>query len=204
MRLTFSTDYALRLLMLVGLESDRLVTIEEVADRFGISKNHLMKVAYQLGQAGYLETVRGRNGGLRLGRAPSQIVVGEVVRKIEPDFAVVECENPEGYCRIAPSCTLRSAMPEAVQAFLEKLDEYTLEDLLRPKFKLRQLLGVDQKAGSAQIDKKLLSEKKVHQAAAAVRMQNEVFTRGYTNDRRLRSWGSCRVELGSRPSPGHD
>src|SRR6266446_9146073 len=81
MRLTFSTDYALRLLMLVGLEPDRLVTIEEVADRFGISKNHLMKVAYQLGQAGYLETVRGRNGGLRLGKAPSQIVVGEVVRR---------------------------------------------------------------------------------------------------------------------------
>jgi Rrf2 family transcriptional regulator, nitric oxide-sensitive transcriptional repressor len=68
MRLTFSTDYALRLLMLVGLEPQRLVTIEEVADRFGISKNHLMKVAYQLGQAGYLETVRGRNGGLRLGK----------------------------------------------------------------------------------------------------------------------------------------
>ena len=99
MRLTFSTDYALRLLMLVGLEIDRLVTIEEVADRFGISKNHLMKVAYQLAQAGYLETVRGRNGGLRLAKAPSQIVVGAVVGEIEPDFAVVECENPGGYCR---------------------------------------------------------------------------------------------------------
>jgi Rrf2 family nitric oxide-sensitive transcriptional repressor len=145
MRLTFSTDYALRLLMLVGVETDRLVTIEEVADRFGISKNHLMKVAYQLGQAGYLETVRGRNGGLRLGKAPSQIVVGEVVRKIEPDFAVVECETPAGYCRIAPCCTLRSAMREAVRAFLGKLDQYTLEDLVRPKRQLRQLLGVDHK-----------------------------------------------------------
>jgi Rrf2 family transcriptional regulator, nitric oxide-sensitive transcriptional repressor len=144
MRLTFSTDYALRLLMLVGLEPDRLVTIGEVADRFDISKNHLMKVAYQLGQAEYLETVRGRNGGLRLGKAPDQIVVGEVVRTMEPDFAVVECENPNGYCRIAPCCTLRSAMREAVQAFLEKLDQYTLEDLLRPKSKLRRLLGVDQ------------------------------------------------------------
>ena len=82
MRLTFYTDYALRLLMLVGLEPDRLVTIEEVADRFGISKNHLMKVAYQLGRAEYLKTVRGRNGGLCLGKAPDQIVVGEVVRKI--------------------------------------------------------------------------------------------------------------------------
>ena len=143
MRLTFSTDYALRLLMLVGLETEHLVTIEEVADRFGISKNHLMKVAYQLGQAGYLETVRGRNGGLRLGKAPSQIVVGEVVRRMEPDFAVVECQNPAGYCRITPSCVLRSAMREAVQAFLDKLDQYTLEDLLRTKSKLRHLLGVN-------------------------------------------------------------
>ena len=90
-----------------------------------------------------VETVRGRNGGLRLGKAPSQIVVGAVVRKIEPDFAVVACENPEGYCRIATCCTLRSAMREAVHAFLEKLDAYTLEDLLRPKTKLRHLLGVN-------------------------------------------------------------
>ena len=119
------------------------MTIEEVADRFSISKNHLMKVAYQLGQAGYLETVRGRGGGLRLGKPSSQIVVGEVVRKMEPDFAVVECQNPAGYCRITPSCVLRSAMREAVQAFLGKLDQYTLEDLLRPKSKLRHLLGVN-------------------------------------------------------------
>jgi hypothetical protein len=84
-----------------------------------------------------------------LGKAPSQIVMGEVVRKMEPDFAVVECENPDGYCRIAPCCTLRSAMAKAVQAFLEKLDQYTLEDLLRPKLKLRRLLGVDQKMASA-------------------------------------------------------
>ena len=149
MRLTFSTDYALRLLMLVGLQPNRLVTIEEVADRFDISKNHLMKVAYQLGQAEYLETVRGRNGGLRLGKAPDQIVVGKVVRTMEPDFAVVECESPTGYCRIAPCCSLRSAMQEAVQAFLEKLDQYTLEDMLQPKYKLRRLLGVHQQRALA-------------------------------------------------------
>lgn len=117
MRLTFSTDYAPRLLILVGLEPEHLVTIEEVADRFGISKNHLMKVAHQLGQAGYLETVRGRNGGLRLGQPPEEIVVGKVVRKMEPDFAVVECENPAGYCRIAPCCTLRSAMRRSGPGF---------------------------------------------------------------------------------------
>jgi Rrf2 family transcriptional regulator, nitric oxide-sensitive transcriptional repressor len=149
MRLALSTDYALRLLMLVGLEPERLVTIEEVADRFDISKNHLMKVANLLGQAEYLETVRGRNGGLRLGKAPDQIVVGEVVRKMEPDFAVVECESPTGYCQIAPCCVLRTAMREAVQAFLQKLDQYTLEDLLRPKSKLRRLLGVGQERALA-------------------------------------------------------
>jgi Rrf2 family transcriptional regulator, nitric oxide-sensitive transcriptional repressor len=149
MRLTLSTDYALRLLMLVGLEPDRLVTIEEVADRFHISKNHLMKVAYQLGQAEYLETVRGRNGGLRLKKAPDQIAVGDVVRTMEPDFAVVECEDPIGFCKITPACALRAAMREAVQAFLTKLDEYTLEDLLRPRSRLRQLLGVEQKRAVA-------------------------------------------------------
>ena len=79
--------------MLVGLESKRLVTIEEVADRFGISKNHLMKVAYQLGQAGFLETVRDRNGGLGLGKAPSQIMVGEVVRKMEGTSSVAHLEE---------------------------------------------------------------------------------------------------------------
>jgi Rrf2 family transcriptional regulator, nitric oxide-sensitive transcriptional repressor len=149
MRLTLSTDYALRLLMLVGLEPDRLVTIEEVADRFHISKNHLMKVAYQLGQAEYLETVRGRNGGLRLKKAPDQIAVGDVVRTMEPDFAVVECEDPIGFCKITPACALRAAMREAVQAFLTKLNEYTLEDLLRPRSRLRQLLGVEQKRAVA-------------------------------------------------------
>jgi Rrf2 family transcriptional regulator, nitric oxide-sensitive transcriptional repressor len=143
MRLAFSTDYALRLLMLVGLEPDRLVTIDEVADRFGISKNHLMKVAYELGRAEYLVTVRGRKGGLRLGKAADQIVVGQVVRTMEPDFAIVECETARGNCRIAPCCVLRSALREAVGAFLEQLDQYTLEDLLKPKSSLRRVLGIN-------------------------------------------------------------
>jgi Rrf2 family nitric oxide-sensitive transcriptional repressor len=143
MRLAFSTDYALRLLMLVGLEPDRLVTVDEVADRFGISKNHLMKVAYELGRAKYLITIRGRKGGLRLGKAPDQIVVGQVIRTMEPDFAIVECETPRGSCRIAPCCALRSALREAVHAFLDKLDQYTLEDLLKPKSSLRRVLEIN-------------------------------------------------------------
>jgi Rrf2 family nitric oxide-sensitive transcriptional repressor len=147
MRLTLSTGYALRLLTLVGLEPDRLVTIEEVADRFHISKNHLMKVAYQLGQAEYLETVRGRNGGRRLGKAPDRIVVGKVVRTMEPDFAVAG-DSGASY-NIAPCCDLRCAMQEAVQAFLAKLDEYTLKDLLPLGSRLRELLDVDQRKAVA-------------------------------------------------------
>lgn len=95
--------------MLVGVETDRLLTIEEVADRFGISKNHLRKVAYQLGQAGYIETVRGRNAGLRFGKAPGEIVVGKVVRMMEPDFVVVECQTARAIARLrrAVHCALQ-------------------------------------------------------------------------------------------------
>jgi Rrf2 family nitric oxide-sensitive transcriptional repressor len=102
-----------------------------------------MKVAYKLGQAEYLTTIRGRKGGLRLRKAPDQIVVGEVVRMMEPDFAIVECETPRGHCRIAPCCALRAALREAVSAFLEKLDQYTLADLLKPKSSLRRVLGIN-------------------------------------------------------------
>ena len=107
------------------------------------------KITRQMGPGDY---ARGHEM-LRLGKAPEQIVVGEVVRTMEPDFAVVECEDPTGYCKIAPCCALRSAMRKAVQAFLTKLDEYTLEDLFRPKSRLRVLLGVEQKPAVLRIGK---------------------------------------------------
>ena len=151
MRLTFSTDYALRLLMLVGLETKRLVTIEEVADRFGISKNHLMKVAYQLGQTGYLETIRGRNGGLRLvNKRQAQIVVGEVVRKNGTGLRSRRMSESGRLLQdrallYAAFCNGRSCS----RRFFQKLDEYTLEDLLRPKSKLRHLLGINKEGAFA-------------------------------------------------------
>ena len=89
MRLTFYSDYSLRLLMYAAVKHGKLVTIQEVADACGISKNHLMKVAFELGRKGYLETVRGRGGGLRLARPPDQINLGEVVRAMEPAFVSV-------------------------------------------------------------------------------------------------------------------
>ncbi|MGH8808294.1 MAG: Rrf2 family transcriptional regulator, partial [Noviherbaspirillum sp.] len=86
MRLTDYTDYSLRTLMYLGMNRDRLATIQDIADAYGISKSHLMKIVQQLGQAGLVETIRGRSGGLRLGKEPEQINIGEVVRNTEPDF----------------------------------------------------------------------------------------------------------------------
>lgn len=131
MRLTTYTDYAFRVLMYLGLRSDDLSTIQEIADQYGISKNHLMKLVHELGQLGYIETVRGRNGGLRLGRRPEEITVGEIVRQMEPDMEVVECFQSDGVCcRIVKHCVLQGVLREALDRFLETLDQYTLADLL--------------------------------------------------------------------------
>ena len=120
MRLTVYTDYALRLLMYLALKDDGLATIAEVAESYGISKNHLMKVAYQLGVAGYVETVRGRRGGLRLAKPRHGITVGEIVRHTEPDMALVPCFSPiDAPCAVRPCCVLRKALQKACIAFAE-------------------------------------------------------------------------------------
>lgn len=133
MRLTRHTDYALRVLMYLGLRGDRLSTIHEIATRYGISENHLTKVVHQLGRQGLVKTVRGRNGGLMLGRPAARINVGKVVRLTEPDFEIVECFDREtSQCVLRGACVLQTALSEAVRAFLAVLDGYTLADLLRP------------------------------------------------------------------------
>lgn len=143
MRLTIYTDYSLRLLMYLALKDDGLATIAEVAGRYGISKNHLMKVAYQLGAAGYVETVRGRSGGLRLAKPAGAIGLGEIVRHTEPDMALVPCFKPvAASCAIERCCVLRKALDKARTAFIEVLDEYTLGDLTRPRTPLRELLSI--------------------------------------------------------------
>ena len=130
MKLTFYSDYSLRLLMYVSVKREALVTIQEVADAYGISKNHLMKVAFELGRKGFLETVRGRGGGLRLARPPEKIGVGEVVRAMEEDFTMVECFDPKAnQCVITGPCRLRGALSRALKAYFAVLDEYTLADL---------------------------------------------------------------------------
>jgi Rrf2 family nitric oxide-sensitive transcriptional repressor len=142
MRLTLHTDYALRVLTYVGAAPGGRATIQEIADGFGVSRGHIMKVAYQLGQKGYLETVRGKGGGLRLAAAPASINIGAVVRDME-DLDVIGClPRREGYCRIEGCCVLRRALRKAARAFVGALAAYTLEDLLSPRAQLAQLFGL--------------------------------------------------------------
>lgn len=141
MRLNLQSDYALRLLMQLAVTPGRLVTVAEVSERFRISRNHLMKVAHLLGREGFIETVRGRAGGLRLARPPEAISVGEVVRRMEADFAIVDCfPGGGGGCLISPGCRLKGVLREAMDAFLAVLDAATLADLTRKNSLLRDLL----------------------------------------------------------------
>lgn len=143
MRLTNYTDYSLRVLIfLASKEKTQLSNIKEVADVYGISKNHLMKVTYELGKMGAVETVRGRNGGIRLAKEPSDINIGQIVRHTEDDFNLVECFNPDAnQCVITPACGLRHALNEALQAYLKVLDQYTLSDLVTNKATLNRLFA---------------------------------------------------------------
>ena len=143
MRLTLWTDYALRTLMFVGSKGGRLATIAEIAESFDISKAHLMKVVNKLGQQGYLDTARGKGGGIKLARSPEEIHVGAIVRETEEDLAVVGCLGETGVCRIEGCCVLRRALREATLAFLQKLDGYTLADLLAPAAQLATSLGLE-------------------------------------------------------------
>lgn len=141
MRLTLYTDYSLRVLMYLGARgNDHLATIQEIADTYQISKNHLMKVTYQLGQLGLIETIRGRGGGIRLAQDPKDINIGAVVRQTEEDFHLVECFNPESnMCKISPECQLKNALYEALLAYLAVLDKYTLGDFLHSPDSLLKL-----------------------------------------------------------------
>jgi Rrf2 family transcriptional regulator, nitric oxide-sensitive transcriptional repressor len=142
MRLTLSTDYALRALIYVGVKGERLSTIAEIAKVYGISRAHLMKVVNRLGQQGYIDAIRGKGGGIRLARPAGQIVVGTVVRDTEEDLAVMGCLAETGFCRLEGCCELRRALNDATSAFLEVLDGYTLADLLAPGARVAASLGL--------------------------------------------------------------
>ncbi len=127
MQLTLYTDYSLRVLIYLGIHPGHRATITEIAQSYGISRNHLVKVVHNLAIVGYINTTRGRSGGLELALAPELINIGEVVRKTEPDFNLVECFNEvANSCPISPSCALIKALRQANKAFFEVLDQYTL------------------------------------------------------------------------------
>jgi Rrf2 family nitric oxide-sensitive transcriptional repressor len=145
MRLTRYTDYALRVLLFLGAHPQGLCSIGEISRGYGISKDHLMKVVNDLSNAGYVTAVRGRSGGVRLGREPDEINIGAVVRHTEDGFELVDCAS----CVIAPVCNLTGVlMGEALGAFMAVLDRHTLADLLVNRAQLGALLVREAKAGA--------------------------------------------------------
>lgn len=132
MQLSRFTDYSLRVLMYLGEQFDRLATIREIAEKHGISENHLMKVVHRLATHGYIVTVRGKGGGMRLARRPERINLGDVVRDTEENMDIAECfEAGAQSCALLPACVLRSILIEARKSFLATLDLYQLSDLIR-------------------------------------------------------------------------
>ena len=145
MRLTRYSDYAMRVMLYLGRQPDRLCSIAEIAKAYGISQNHLMKVTNDLVNAGYLSSVRGRGGGIRLARPAAQINVGAIIRHTEDDFDLVGC----GGCIIAPACGLTSVLDEALAAFLNVLDGYSLADILARRGDFLPLLHLGDSPGAA-------------------------------------------------------
>lgn len=147
MHITLYTDYSLRVMIYLALNSGERATIRDMAGAYNISRNHLTKVVHQLQLGGYLETVRGSGGGVVLARAPENINIGTVVRSMEPDLNLVSCFKDENQCVITPHCRLRSMMGEALQAFMATLDQYTLADIAGHETEgLVRILGLDEPA----------------------------------------------------------
>jgi Rrf2 family nitric oxide-sensitive transcriptional repressor len=133
-RLSKHSDYAFRMLIHAALRAPSLTTVNEIADAFGLSAAHLNKVAQTLATAGYVQTVRGRSGGLRLLRPASSIRLGEVATVTEPDFQIAPCMSPgEHHCPIYEPCVLRGALSDATHAFIAELNKWTLADLVKAR-----------------------------------------------------------------------
>ncbi|MFI2810496.1 MULTISPECIES: Rrf2 family transcriptional regulator [unclassified Microbulbifer] len=130
MNITRYTDYSLRILIYLAVHREGLCTISEIADSYGISKNHLMKIVQELNARGYIQAVRGKNGGLRLKQEPVEINIGKLVRETEDESRMVECFGSNNQCVITPACQLKVILGRALESFFATLEEYTLEDLV--------------------------------------------------------------------------
>ncbi len=149
MHLTRFTDYSLRVLIFLAVKGEERSTINEIAERFDVSRNHLMKVVQELSHKGYITAIRGKNGGLLLKKAPGEIHLGRLVRDTENDLELVECFGASNECRITPACRLKPILAEALRAFLAVLDKYTLADMLGPQQpQLVELLKIEPLTGS--------------------------------------------------------
>ncbi|WP_018140060.1 Rrf2 family transcriptional regulator [Thioalkalivibrio sp. ALJ7] len=145
MQLTRYTDFSLRVLMYLTVQPrNQRVTVSDISEQFTIPRNHLVKIVHQLGQKGYIITRRGKGGGISLACEPAEINVGSVVKDMEPNLNVVECENP--ICPILPGCQLRGVLNDARDAFLAVLDGYTIADVTQSPDYLFQLLNPDKSA----------------------------------------------------------
>lgn len=140
MRLTRFSDNALRCLIYLGVTREETVTVGDVAQRMQMSEDHLLKVVQRLVQLGYIQSIRGRNGGIRLAKEPAAIPVAEVVRATEDNLALVPCFTDADACPISPACTLAHCLDDALNAFFGVLEEYTLADLVQPRRRLEQLV----------------------------------------------------------------
>lgn len=148
MKLTLHTDYALRMMIFLAVRRDRPATVSDVAATYGLSRNHLLKVARNLGRLGYIRTVRGRSGGIALARSPEDVNLGEVVRRVEDGFALVEClQAAGGACALSPACKLKGVVKTALEAFLQVFDRFTLADIASDREAIAALLDLHQGAG---------------------------------------------------------
>jgi Rrf2 family nitric oxide-sensitive transcriptional repressor len=142
LQLSLHADYACRVLIYLAARQVQRSSIEEIARAFRISENHLVKVVHRLGQLGFIETTRGRNGGIRLARAPELIAMGDVIRRMEPHFEVVECfSSSSNSCPITGICGLQPALQRARDAFLQTLDEVSLATVSANREALNRTLG---------------------------------------------------------------
>lgn len=142
MQLTRYTDYSLRVLIFLSLQNDeQLITISDIAEHFDIPRNHLVKVVHRLGVLGFINTTRGKNGGICLANGASEISIGQVIRQMEKTLDVVQCEVPT-LCPINGNCKLKSLLNLAANAFLGVLDQYTIADLTQGPNELKNLLHI--------------------------------------------------------------
>lgn len=146
MRLTMFTDYSLRTLMYLSQHQGRLCTAREIAEGYGISLNHIVKVVHRLSQLGFIDSTKGKGGGIKLSRPPEEMNLWNLVQELETDFTVVECfDKAHNTCRIVSACGMKAILQEAMKAFAHTLSQYTIADAVSKPQLFSTLLLPDQK-----------------------------------------------------------